>query len=99
MSLPVDHPDQPPLTRDELMSAFKRIRMRRWGEDLDFNLADPVRGKVIVAVAWNARKGPRMPDIPEVARAKDREWEGYVAPAKPMPLDRKRLAAGEREDD
>jgi hypothetical protein len=98
VSLPVDHPDQPPLTRDELMSAFKRIRMRRWGDDLDFNLADPVRGKVIVAVAWNARKGPRNPELVEEARAKDREWEGYVAPAR-LPLDRKRLAAGEREDD
>ena len=84
------------IPREFLVRAYNNLRKDYW-EDIDTELAHVVRGVIIRAAARSLlRKGaeppkenphnsPRNTSIPDVL--------------KPIPLDNKRLASGEREDD
>lgn len=85
------------IPREFLVRAYNNLKKHYWSSDIDLELANPIRGVVIRAAARDMlRKGsepkkenhpnsPRTTSIPDVL--------------KPIPLDNKRRASGEREDD
>lgn len=84
------------IPREFLVRAYNNLRKHYWG-DIDTELEHPTRGVIIRAAARsllrrgsepakeNPPNSPRNTSIPDVL--------------KPIPLDNKRLASGEREDD
>lgn len=84
-------------SRELLQRAFNELRKPDWGSDLDAALTHPLRGKIIVMAARDIlRRGHAS------AKEKPVNTAGksvQTADLKPPPLDRKRLASGEREDD
>lgn len=85
------------IPREFLVRAYNNLRKHYWSSDIDLELANPIRGVIIRAAARdllrrgseppkeNPPNSPRNTSIPTVL--------------KPIPLDNKRLASGEREDD
>ena len=82
--------------RKFLLQAFIAIGSR-WDGDLDSNLADPIKGKFLVAYARRIEAG--YPPIGPGNSPKLRDFSGPKVTNAVLPLDRKRLASGEREDD
>lgn len=84
------------IPREFLVRAYNNLRKLNWA-DIATELEHPIRGVVIRAAARdmlrrgsepakeNPPNSPRNTSIPDVL--------------KPIPLDNKRLASGEREDD
>lgn len=92
MSYPAEIPD-----RNLLLRAFKELRRPDWGDDLEAALVHPLRGKIIVARARDILRGgsDRRGKISANSGVKSVQTPDL----RPPPLDRKRLASGEREDD
>lgn len=85
------------IPREFLVRAYNNLKKDYWSSDIDLELANPIRGVVIRAAARDMlRKGSEPPkenthNLPRTT--------SIPAVLKPMPLDNKRLASGEREDD
>ena len=85
-------------TTDELLAALARVRAlpgcAAWPADLPAVLADPVRGRLLRIEAMRWRRAPA-----QRARQAVRRRAGPHPLATALPLfDRKRAAAGDRED-
>lgn len=89
-------PDSP---QELLVSAYKRLRKHNWGSFVDA-LADPIRGRLIRGLARRMETGtaPVCVENPPNLPGKQTLQRYHARPAF-QGLDRKRLAAGEREDD
>ena len=81
--------------REYLLKAFNRIRIDSWGNDLDANLSHPIRGKIIASYARRLALHPS----PSPASNPPKLPGKIILPSTPLPLDRKRLASGEKDDD
>lgn len=81
--------------RQYLLQAFRRIRIDSWGNDLDAALSHPIRGKMIVSYARRLALHPSPPPAPNPPKLPGK----IILPSTPLPLDRKRLASGEKDDD
>jgi hypothetical protein len=82
--------------RRYLEIAYRRISTPMW-PSLDDALRDTIKGKILLSVAKRIAARPEEP-----ARGKPSTSPENPRPPveyKPPPLDRKRLAAGERGDD
>lgn len=84
-------------SRELLLKAFNLLRKADWGSDLDVALTHPVRGKIIIMRARAMLRGGYPSHDENHAKLPVKPGENHEL--KPLPLDRKRLASGEREDD
>ena len=95
-------------TPEQLQAAFAATRLPHWPEDYDQAMVDTVRAALVRAAAVRQALGlpVRRPALihprpavqrPEPPTPTSRPLH-TLPPAAPLPLDRKRLAAGEQDD-
>jgi len=97
----------PQTTPEQLHAAFAWLRRSDWPATLEEALAHPLRGRLVRLVARLQAEGVRVVEPAAVPRPAvirpepplQRRRKTRAASAPPQQLDRKRAAAGEREDD
>lgn len=89
--------DQEPPPVELLQRAYNRLRRPYWENTLEAALAHPIRGKILVGLARNLQRTALYPR--QEISPKHVTIPGALEPFKPLPLDGKRLASGERDDD
>lgn len=83
-------------TEDELRAAWLRCRRPSWPASYDAAMADPVYSRL---VRLNATHPPAAPRAGTVASAPSMHRPAFAFRTRAQPFDRKRAAAGERDDD
>lgn len=78
-------------TPDQLREGWQRVRRRSWPGTFEACMADPIISRIIMIAV-------RHGIVPFAAEPVRPRQQGRPASTKPV-FDRKRLAAGEREDD
>lgn len=86
-----------PPTDEELRKAFARIRKDTWTVSFEAYSQDPIHSKLLKAIAIGLRVS--RPPEPEQNTSNLQAKSPAPEPSKRMPLDRRRLAAGEKESD
>lgn len=86
----------PQALHDAWEAMRRRVSLRHWPQDFDQVMADPVRRRLVQLEAnARARRPLASPPAASVCRAP----RPLPAPAQGALFDRKRAAAGERDDD
>lgn len=86
-------------TSEELLAAYERSRKANWPATFDEAMADPVLSRLIAIAAKHPPRAARPPAVQQAPSMHPARTPGTWRPTSRPVFDRKRAAAGERDDD